>query len=211
MREFKKQFIPRPKEVITFLSQRDSSLKNDIFSKGVFSFSGRKELEIGSGNGEFAIQRARDCPDLQFVAIEKSRGLFSQMQKQYQMNPLPNLWICHTNAVWWITHFVVPNSLDKIYILYPNIYKKSRQANLRWFNRPFMSYLLRCLKPGAELEIRTNEKDYYKECKLKMQSYSFIKKIQDFNLMEPPCTAFERKYMLHYKRVCKALIYIRLF
>ena len=212
MRKFKKQFIPKPSRATPFFSQNNSSsLEKVVFSKNVFSFPGRKELEIGSGNGEFAIQRARSFSDLHFVAIEKSRVLFSKMQKNYQVNPLPNLWIFHTNAVWWITYYVIPGSLDKIYILYPNVYKKSRQANLRWFNRPFMFYLLKCLKPGAELEIRTNEADYYKECKLKMQNYSFIEKSQDFNLVNPPCTAFERKYMIRYKQVCRSLVYTRLF
>ena len=212
MREFKKQFVPRPKLVVPLLSQENSSFtEGKTFSENIFSLAGRKELEIGAGNGEFAIQKAKNCPNSHFVAIEKSRCLFNRMKKKYQIDPLPNLWIFHTNAVWWITHFVVQCSLDKIYILYPNTYKKSRQANLRWFNRPFMSHLLKCLKLGAELEIRTNEEHYYEECKLKMRNYPFVKKTQDFNLVKSPCTAFERKYMVHHKQVCRALVYTRLF
>ena len=198
MREFKKQFVPKPNLAVPVVLQTDTST-----SMG-------RELEIGSGDGEFAFQRAKNCPDSYFIAIEKSRVLFNRMLRQYQEQPLSNLWIFHTNAVWWITHFVAQNSLNKIYILYPNIYIKLRQLNLRWFNRPFMFYLLACLNRAGELEIRTNEKNYYEECKLKMKNHKCVKKTQDFYLTGPPCTAFERKYMIQ-GQPCRSLIYTRVF
>ena len=194
MRAFQKRVVPRPNmEVPPALLQNDSV---------------EKELEIGAGNGEFAFQRAKIRPDIYFIAIEKTRRLFNQMLARYQKHPPPNLWIFHTNAVWWITHLVPARSLHKIYILYPNIYVKPRQANLRWFNRPFMAYLLDRLKPGGTLEIRTNEQKYYEECKLKMKNYS-LQKTRDRRLTAPPQTAFERKYMAQ-GQPCQALIYTRL-
>ena len=196
MRNFKKQFVPKPKLAVPVFLQTDSSID--------------KELEIGAGDGEFAIQRAKSCPDSCFIAIEKSRTLFDRMLKKHQEQKVPNLWVFHTNAVWWITHFVAENSLNKIYILYPNVYIKSRQYNLRWFNRPFMAHLLTCLKVNGEMEIRTNEKNYYEECRLKMANYHCIKKIQDLNLGNAPCTAFERKYMAQ-GQICRSLIYKRVF
>lgn len=196
MRDFKKELVPKPKITVPVFLQTEISIN--------------KELEIGSGDGEFAIQRAKNCSDSHFIAIEKSRTLFNRMLKKQQEQTLPNLWIFHTNAVWWITHFVVNNSLNKIYILYPNIYIKSRQLNLRWFNRSFMVYLLGCLKISGELEIRTNKKTYYEECRLKMGDYHCIKKTQDLKLKGPPCTAFERKYMAR-GQICRSLVYKRIF
>ena len=195
IRKFKRQFIPKPNIEVPLCLREPSTLK---------------ELEIGSGNGEFAFYRAKSCPQSYFVAIEKTRYLFNQMYKHYQKEGLPNLWIFHTNAVWWISHFVSEKSLDRVYILYPNIYIKSRQKNLRWFNRPFMSYLINCLKLGGELEIRTNEKNYYEECKLKLNQFNNIRKKQDFHLIESPRTAFERKYRDR-GQVCRSLVYSRFF
>ena len=196
MKEFKKQLVPKPNLIVPMFLQTN--------------FSINKELEIGSGDGEFVIRRAKNCPDSYFIAIEKSRTLFNRMLKEYQKQNLPNLWIFHTNAVWWITHFIAENSLNKIYILYPNVYVKSRQFNLRWFNRPFMAHLLSCLQVNGELEIRTNKKVYYEECRLKMKNYRCIEKIQDLHLGGSPCTAFERKYMAQ-GQTCRSLIYKRLF
>lgn len=196
MREFKKQFIPKPNVIIP------DSLKKPFRTK--------TELEIGAGNGEFCFQRAKNCPNTYVIAIEKSRGLFKAMLKRYQDQPLNNLWIFNTNAVWWITHFVAQNSLSKVYILYPNIYIKKQQANLRWFNRPFMSYLLTRLKINGELEIRTNNKAYYSECKIKLTNHKCITKIQDRCLLNSPSTAFEKKY-IEQGHICQSLIYKRIF
>ncbi|MDE0120014.1 MAG: DUF938 domain-containing protein [Bdellovibrionales bacterium] len=195
IRQFKRQFIPRPNIEVPLYLQAPASVK---------------ELEIGSGNGEFAFYRAKSSPQSYFIAIEKTRTLFNQMYKRYQKAPLSNLWIFHTNAVWWITHFVSENSLNRVYILYPNVYIKPGQSNLRWFNRPFMPYLINCLKLGGELEIRTNEKDYYEECKLKLNQFKNIKKKQDFHLVGPSCTAFERKYRER-GQVCRSLVFTRFF
>ncbi len=194
MRAFKPQFIPKPSLTVP------QELKSSVFDK---------ELEIGAGNGEFALQRARSQPNIQFIAIEKSRALFYRLLKNSQKLKLPNLWVFHTNAVWWITHFVELNSLSKVYILYPNLYKKSQQSNLRWFNRPFMFYLLKCLKIKGELEIRTNNKNYYEECKKKMNQYLSIQRTQDFRITNFPSTAFERKYMQE-GQICRALVYKKL-
>ncbi len=192
LREFKKQLVPRPLGLKAPAFLREPSI--------------RKELEIGAGDGEFAFNRALARPDTQFIAIEKSRTLFRLLQKRQKTRPLPNLWIFHTNAVWWISHFVQKNSLNNIYILYPNIYIKARQSNLRWFNRSFMSYLTACLKKGGRLEVRTNENSYYEECKVKMKQFCNMQSIKDLRLLPPPCTAFERKSMAQ-GRVCRLLLY----
>ncbi len=215
MREFKQQFVPRPDLAVPGFLRKKVSVK---------------ELEIGAGDGEFAFHSAKSCPHSHFIAIEKSRSLFNRMFQKYQKEPLSNLWIFHTNAVWWISHFLLPDSIDKAYIFYPNVYVKPRQSNLRWFNRPFMSYLLNCLKPGGRLEIRTNEKKYYEECKIKMNNFHDIKNTRDFyitrssaspfkarysslaggnpSFVHSPGTAFERKYLAQ-GQICRGLIYTR--
>ena len=193
LRTFKKQFVPRP-----CLTAPDFLSHSSV----------RKELEIGAGDGEFLFNKALACPDTQFIAIEKTRNLFRRLQARQKNRPLPNLWAFHTNAVWWISHFAQKNSLSKVYILYPNVYIKARQSHLRWFNRPFMSYLLACLKKGGQLEIRTNETGYYEECKIKMKGFCNMQNTKDLILSPPACTAFERKSMAQGRR-CQLLLYTK--
>ena len=177
---FKSQLVPRP-QINTYVPLLEE--KNSCW-----------ELEIGAGNGEFSYHRAFQNPQINIVAIEKTRHQFKKMDSE---NKPSNLWTLHTNAVWWVTHFVPENFLSSIFILYPNPYPKKKQFNLRWVNRPFMDFLLRRLKKNGILEIRTNEKFYFQETLDQMKKkFSYMKchkvcRIQNQN----PETVFERKYL----------------
>ena len=200
MRLFKAQKVPKPGlnlKLPVFLTE--SALNRSV------------DLEIGAGDGEFAMKQAKKHPHTRFIAIEKSRTLYHAFLKQYKNQQPANLWVFHTNAVWFITHFIPEKSINKINILYPNIYPKTSQANLRWINRPFMSYLLSRLIPGGQLEMRTNSQPYYLEFKSKMQKeFSFMKNIKDACLKWPASTRFERKYMFR-QECCRTLVFKNVF
>ena len=181
MREFKVQNIPKP------------ILGNACISFEEFK-TGAWDLEIGSGDGEFSLSRALMFPKRQIIAIEKTKN---KMKKIKSKAKLPsNLRLFHTNAVWWVSHFLPEESIDCLFILYPNPYPKKKQENMRWVNRPFMRYLLTRLKIKGHLEIRTNEKFYYAELKAKMEkNFPMMKCCQDVELNSTRAeTCFERKY-----------------
>ena len=194
LKNFDPSKTPRPK-----LTPEIHTLKNS---------STLWDLEVGCGSGEFAIRRALQFPERRIIAIEKTRNKIKKMKEQ----PLPsNLWVLHTNAVWWVSHFAQEESLDCIFILYPNIYIKNKQVNMRWVNRPFMLYLLHRLKIGGMIEIRTNSLSYFKETKEKMtKNFRFMElskdKVLEGSVFE---TAFERKYFLS-GQGCRLLQWIRI-
>ena len=200
MRFFKAQKVPKPDlclKIPDFLVQK---MQQNALNVPI-------ELEIGAGDGEFSVKQASQNPHIQFIAIEKSRNLYHAFLKQYNNQQLDNLWFFHTNAVWFITHFVPAKSLNKISIFYPNTYPKLKQANLRWINRSFMPYLLSCLVFGGQLEMRTNSEAYYLEFKSGMQrKFSFMNKTKDLLLKHPASTRFERKYMDR-QECCRTLVF----
>ncbi len=166
------------------------------------------DLEIGCGDGEFSFNRAINHPDKNIIAIEKTRNKIQRLQ--LKENPPKNLWTLHTNAVWWVSHYVPPISLDNIFILYPNVYKKKKQANLRWVNRPFLHFLLERLKMNGYIEFRTNELFYYQETKERMiQKFPFMKCVEDKKIppTHNPETTYERKYLT--RMHCFALKFLK--
>ena len=169
------------------------------------------DLEIGSGTGKFSLSRAWQYPDRQVIAIEKTRN---KIKKINTIKKRPsNLWVLHTNAVWWTAHFVPENILSNVFILYPNVYPKNKQANMRWVNRPFMNYLLSRIKVKGYLEFRTNHQEYYQEIKHKMLvKFPFMKCVKDSLLLKEdhlPETDFEKKYIC--KMPCCLLKFQKLY
>lgn len=193
MRLFKKQHIPVP------LLKNEVPLLNKDFKHW--------DLEIGSGTSKFALSRAQLNTDRQIIAIEKTRNKIKKILNLTESPP--NLWMVHTNAVWWVTHFIPENFLDRIFILYPNVYIKKKQENLRWVNRPFTHFLLERLKTGGRIEIRTNNLEYYNEVKEKwLEKFPFMESTADEDLSgQEPETDFEKKYLSMMK--CWRLEYTR--
>ena len=193
MRSFKKHCVPKPKQGACI------SIKK---LKAPF------DLEIGCGTGEFAIEWSKKTLN-PMIAIEKTRTRFLKFEKKYKELGKPtNLWPIHTNAVWWLAHYGKPASFEHIFLLYPNPYPKKKQSDLRWVNCSFMPFLLDLLKKGGELQLRTNQRDYYVEFKEQIKSFAFMYLKEDRKRKDPlrAQSLFERKY-LQRGEVCHILKY----
>ena len=80
--------------------------------------------------------------------------------------------------------------VDKIFILYPNPNPKLQDLNKRWHAMPFFGYLIKILKPGGSIVIRTNEKFYAEEAN------HFIKEVWN---LENKQTSFKKEDVSHFK------------
>jgi tRNA G46 methylase TrmB len=183
MRRFDPSLVPCPKVSVDFQKAR--------FFESI-------DLEIGAGVGRFAISHARANPTRAIIAIEKTVERYSKFATRIKNHPpLPNLLPVHGEAASVITHFIPEQSLDAIFILYPNPYPKAKQRNLRWHNRAFMGFLLQRLCAGGTLTLATNIEDYYLEALQMMENVWHLQVIEARKLSssEAPRTHFEKKYL----------------
>lgn len=179
MRNFDKTHIPKPHFVQPIPSG--------------FSFL---DIEIGCGVGFHPIDYAKNNPNRLLIAIEKTAAKFAKFERRTVNHPhLNNVVPIHSNAIWWITHYVQPHSVDRYFILYPNPYPKDPQK--RFFQMPFMGWLKETMKDGATLTFATNEKFYMEEAiELGTQVWKFkLKENRIINSQEKPRTHFEKKYL----------------
>lgn len=163
------------------------------------SSSQKNILEIGSGSGLYAIELAKKNPSATVVGIEKTKNKFNLFKGRLSNHPhLKNLHAIHADARFWITQNVPDESIEQVFILYPNPLPMRKQANLRWHHSPFVDKLLKTLKVGAQLHIATNVEGYFHEAK------SILTKVLGMSLQLersthasswPARTHFEIKYM----------------
>lgn len=179
MRKFDATKIPKP-EKTAILPQNYNNL----------------DIEIGCGVGFHPIDYAKNNPDRLLVAIEKTQEKFDKFLGRLEKHPqIQNLVPIHTNAIWWIANEVKPQSVDRYFILYPNPYPKDPQK--RFFQMPFMSFLVETLKPGGTITLATNEEYYFKES-LENAEKIFALKVLESGILNPdskPRTHFEKKYL----------------
>lgn len=159
------------------------------------------DLEIGAGTGMFALRYTLEHPDRHLISIEQTQTRFQKLQNQLNQTPRPNLTPVHANALGWVTHFVPPNSLENIFILFPNPNPKKSDLNKRWHAMPFMKKLLDSLQSQGKIHLATNEEFYFEEARhyfseawnLRIESEQIFQ-AGDSDCPEPR-TLFEKKYL----------------
>lgn len=155
------------------------------------------DIEIGCGVGFHPLKYARENPDRQLVAFERTAEKFAKFAGRLKNHPpLPNLIPVHGDAVPWIAHAIKPESVDRYFVLYPNPYPKERQRNQRFYEMPFMLWLVETMKKGGRLTLATNM-DFYREgAKAKMGEFG-LKLVGDTEVPASalPRTHFEKKYL----------------
>lgn len=124
-------------------------------------------LEIGAGKGMHALAFARQNPQAQLIAIERTQTKFIAFNKQLNQITLPNLIAVHADAVAWCVHGLVANSLAGVFLLYPN--PEPHNANQRWLNMPFFEFLLSRMQPKARVILASNIQSYIQEAATQAQ------------------------------------------
>ncbi|AAZ18911.1 probable methyltransferase [Psychrobacter arcticus 273-4] len=115
-------------------------------------------LEIGAGKGKHALSFAMQNSDKYLIAIERTRNKFEAFKKLAAQQNSANLTAIHADAIAWIVHAIAPNSIDSIYILYPN--PEQHNPNQQWLNMPFFEFLLSRLQAGGKIILATNIETY---------------------------------------------------
>ena len=150
-------------------------------------------LEIGAGKGMHAVQFAEQNPSKHLIAIERTRGKYDVFAERSKMLGLRNLTAIHADAIPWVVHALPPQSLEGIFLLYPN--PEPKNSSQRWLNMPFFEFLLSRMKPEATIILATNIKDYADEAEqlAKEQWQLPVKRLQVAT--DSARTHFEVKYL----------------
>ncbi len=154
-------------------------------------------VEVGAGQGLFAVQFSRVHPEKKLIAIERTQERFAQLKQRIVNNHCHNVIAIRANAVNWITHGLSPQSADGYFFWYPNPYPKAGQRNKRFHAMPFMGYVIQTLKPGGTITLATNEEFYYTEARTYMEEGWGLTCRCDRQIAssEAPRTHFEKKYL----------------
>ncbi len=169
------------------------------------------DVEIGCGVGYHPLKYAQKNPGRQLVAFERTTEKFEKFAGRLKNHPeLPNLFPVHGDAIPWITHGFLPESVDRYFLLYPNPYPKEAQKNQRFHFMPFFSRLKDTLKRGGSITLATNEESYMLEAKQVLREQWGMKLIdcRELPLDFTPRTHFEKKYLLRGDR-CWNLVWTK--
>lgn len=150
-------------------------------------------IEIGAGKGKHALSFAVSQPNQYLIAIERTRNKFEAFSKQAKLQNSVNLIPVHADAIAWIVHAILPNSIAKIYILYPN--PEQHNSNQQWLNMPFFEFLLSRLQEGGEVILTTNIEAYMDNAELQAKTVWQLPTLRRTVASDSQRTHFEIKYL----------------
>ncbi len=152
------------------LKERQRNLFNNLLEKITFSLSKAEDIklfqkeqvwmEIGFGGGEHLCQQALYHPNITFIGCEPFVNGVGSLLTQVDDHNLRNIFIHSDDARLLLAHFP-SNSLEKIFLLFPDPWPKKRHYKRRFIQQNTIKEIHRVLKPNGEWRIATDHPCYY--------------------------------------------------
>jgi tRNA (guanine-N7-)-methyltransferase len=142
--------------------QDPKNLKNNLSNYFEEQKLGDKPLvlELAAGSAEFSLELARRHPDKNFVAIDiKSDRLYTSAKKA-QEGDIKNIVFVRMNLI-ELGEVFVDNSVDEIWITFPDPHPKKRSAKHRLTNKSFLRQYRNILKAKGEIKFKTDNTDLF--------------------------------------------------
>lgn len=113
-------------------------------------------LEIGPGKGEFILHQACESPQTLFVGLEIKKRRFEKIAQRAEKLELKNLFMVRGDARECLPRLFSPGSLDRIYVLFPDPFPKTKHAKHRLLKVRVIQQLAALLKGKGEVYSATD-------------------------------------------------------
>ena len=190
------------KEVMLYM-QCQNEHANDALSEECFADSRRifgndnpLYLEIGCGKGGFAIEFARQNPDINLIAVEKTPNvLVTGMEEQMKLR-LPNLKFCMGQAE-YLDHLFHDGTIDRIFLNFSCPFPKNRYAMHRLTHARFLAIYHKIMKENAEIHQKTDNMHFFEFSLEQLSNNGFPLKNISLDLHN---SGFEGNIMTEYEK-----------
>jgi len=133
----------------------------------------RIELEIGCGHGGFALAFGGRHPERALVGIEQRKKFAADVAVKAMRRGLPNVLVLQGDARLLAPRLFAAGSLAAIHVHFPDPWWKRRHARRRLVDDGMSALLLRLLRPGGELDFRTDVEAYAEEALVRLEEVGF--------------------------------------
>lgn len=126
----------------------------------LFNRPGDLHIEYCSGNGAWVLEKARQNPHQNWVAVEKKFNRVRQLWAKMHNRNVTNLIIVLGEALTFTHYYLAPETVAAAYVNFPDPWPKDKHAKHRLFQEPFSRELHRVLKKDSPLTIVTDDNAY---------------------------------------------------
>lgn len=126
----------------------------------LFGRPGPLVIEIGSGMGASTVAMAAAAPHLNLLAVEVYPPGVAQTLHGLAKAGVGNARILRADAVPVLMDLVAPDSVDEVWVFFPDPWPKARHHKRRMVTAEFAALVAGRLRPGGRLRLATDWEDY---------------------------------------------------
>ncbi|MBL7114365.1 MAG: tRNA (guanosine(46)-N7)-methyltransferase TrmB [Kiritimatiellae bacterium] len=149
------------------------------------------EVDVGCGKGRFLIARAAQFPDHNFLGIERQLVRVRKVDGKLRRAGITNARLLRLEADYSIRYLLPPQSVDTFYIFFPDPWPKRRHQSHRLLQETFIDNLLRALRAGGNIHLRTDHLDYYETALALLSARDDLQQVETFEPSDEERTEFE--------------------
>lgn len=157
--------VPFPGEILPSEQWTRTAVKQlpaggALDSAAVFGRRAPVVLDLGCGNGRFAIGSALWRPDLDHWGIDVLPVVIRYATRRANQRGLSNIRFAVCDAMTFLRDFVSPASIAEIHLYHPQPYHDEAEAHQRLVTPEFLAAVYRALTPEGELFLQTDHPGY---------------------------------------------------
>jgi tRNA (guanine-N7-)-methyltransferase len=114
------------------------------------------EVELGSAEAQFLMERARQEPDRSYVGVEIRQDMVEQSNKQAEQLGLAQVKSVFANMSVDLPRLFSPHSVSRFFINFPDPWFKYRQRKRRVVGEELVDQLEPLLVPDGEIHVATD-------------------------------------------------------
>ncbi len=130
-------------------------------------------LEVGCGKGQFICEIAKQNPNINYLAVEKSANVILSACKKCEN--MPNVYFLNCGAE-YLPKYIRPSSISKIYLNFSCPFPKKRYASHRLTATHFLKIYEGLMCDGAEIHQKTDNRAFFEFSIEKLSDYGFTLK-----------------------------------
>ena len=135
------------------------TLQKFLFKKEEIHNSKKNFLEIGFGYGENIIHLSKKNPNKSIIGCEIYEPGIANLVAKIEIENLKNIYI-FPNSIFSLFSKLKKNSIEKIFILYPDPWPKKKHYKRRLISDVFLKKINKILKINGIVFVTTDSEDY---------------------------------------------------
>ena len=150
-------------------------------------------LEVGSGMGEATAQAAAADPGRGLLAVDVHTPGHGNLLRLVEAAGLRNVRVADGDARVLLEQMLAPGALDEVRVWFPDPWPKTRHAERRLLQPPFLALVASRLRPGGLLHVATDWAPYAEQVRAHLAASPDLEPVHVDGPAPRPPTRFERK------------------